>query len=79
LKFLRGTPLDVFGWSSHRRMERSLAGWYMDLLRKAPLEEVAALPDGIRGYEGVKEASVERVRKLAEAKLGTWITSEARS
>jgi indolepyruvate ferredoxin oxidoreductase len=79
LKFLRGTPFDVFGWSAHRRMERSLAGWYKDLVRQllecwdetnpTPFIEIAALPEQIRGYERLKERSVEDVKKAAEQKL----------
>ena len=80
LRILRGTPLDPFAWSSHRRLERSLVGWYMELVREArrhltpetlPLvEEIAALPDGIRGYEGIKEESIGRVQASAREKLG---------
>jgi indolepyruvate ferredoxin oxidoreductase len=79
LKFLRGTPLDLFGYSAHRRMERQLIGWYEALVTEI-LEEgaagnltlqlqLASLPDGIRGYEKVKEASVERIKAEAESKL----------
>jgi indolepyruvate ferredoxin oxidoreductase len=78
-KFLRGTPFDLFGYSSHRRMERSLAGWYRGLLMQAlpfateenlPLVlEIAALPDQIRGYEQIKEESVRKVKALADEKL----------
>ena len=32
LKFLRGTPFDLFGYTSERRMERDLIGWYETLL-----------------------------------------------
>ena len=33
LKFLRGTALDLFGASAHRRRERSLIAWYEDILK----------------------------------------------
>jgi indolepyruvate ferredoxin oxidoreductase len=79
MKGLRGTPLDVFGWSAHRRMERELIDWYKDLIHRvmdhydpsnpAPALEIAALPDQIRGYEQIKEQSVAAVRKTAEEKL----------
>ncbi len=79
LRFLRGTPLDPFGWSGHRRGERALAGWYRGLIERLlgevthenlPLAlEIAALADQIRGYEAIKEASIARVRKLAQEKL----------
>ncbi len=79
LKSLRGGPLDIFGYSSHRRMERTLIGWYQELVRSAidrmtpetlPLAiEIASIPDQIRGYEQIKETSVEKARKLAAEKL----------
>lgn len=79
MKALRGTPLDVFGLMAHRRMERSLIGWYRGLVEQVmeqvspenigAAKEIAALPDQIRGYEHVKEANVEKVRKLAAEKL----------
>ena len=76
LKAVRGTPLDIFGWNSHRRMERELIGWYKDVIRKAMdcgddalALELAALPDGIRGYERIKEESVTKIKKAASEKL----------
>ncbi len=80
MKFLRGSALDVFNWSAHRRLERSLAGWYMDLTRRvmekldpsttAAALEILALPDQIRGYEAIKEQSIAAVKKSAEEKFG---------
>jgi indolepyruvate ferredoxin oxidoreductase len=71
LKMLRGTPLDIFGYTRERRMERQLIGWYESLLTEllpllhaetvGPLAEIAALPMEIRGYGPVKEAAVEKV------------------
>ena len=79
MKGLRGGPLDIFGYSRHRRMERELIGWYRDLIGKvtacvnednvAKALEIAALPDQIRGYERIKEDNIARVKKLAEEKL----------
>ncbi|MBL8220591.1 MAG: hypothetical protein JNL62_15260, partial [Bryobacterales bacterium] len=79
LRFLRGTPLDIFGITAHRRLERSLIPWYRGLIEEAlalltPENEshaiaIASLPDQIRGYEGIKEANISRVRKVAEEKL----------
>ncbi len=68
-KVLRGTPFDLFGYSQHRREERSLIGWYRDLIdevlggKAAP--EVLALPESIRGYEGIKAESLKRARRDA--------------
>ena len=79
MKRLRGGPLDIFGYSTHRRQERALISWYrglieqvMDRLTDENLPwalEIAALPDQIRGYERIKEESIARVKKLAEEQL----------
>jgi indolepyruvate ferredoxin oxidoreductase len=78
LKRLRGTWLDPFGRSAHRRMERALVDEYRATI-DAVLSEIAepAGDDGsryllaveiadaaqtIRGYEAVKERNVERYR-----------------
>ena len=68
-KFLRGTPFDVFGYSQHRREERALIAWYRDLVEQVLKEEAApellTLPEGIRGYEAIKTASIEKARRTA--------------
>jgi indolepyruvate ferredoxin oxidoreductase len=76
LKFLRGTPFDVFGYTRERQMERGLIDWYERLVAElAPwispatierLEKVAAAPMDIRGYGPVKTAAVAKVRKETE-------------
>ena len=73
LKFLRGTPFDPFGYAEIRRQERSLPDWYRALIREClrsdnlPLaQEIAALPDQIRGYENIKLESIRNVKALAE-------------
>jgi indolepyruvate ferredoxin oxidoreductase len=73
LKFLRGTPLDVFGYGHDRRVERGLIGEYernLDALL-AQLKPsnyrtavaIAALPELIRGYGPVKERSIAKARQ----------------
>jgi indolepyruvate ferredoxin oxidoreductase len=75
MKGLRGGPLDIFGRSKHRKMERELIGWYRDLIsqvieRNPPNAlEIAALPDQIRGYEQIKEASIAKVKERAAEML----------
>ncbi|MEA2160081.1 MAG: indolepyruvate ferredoxin oxidoreductase, partial [Solirubrobacteraceae bacterium] len=69
---LRGTPLDPFGRTEVRRIERALPDEYLALVESAlerlepsnlPLAlEIAALPDLVRGYEQIKLAGVERFR-----------------
>jgi indolepyruvate ferredoxin oxidoreductase len=72
LKGLRGTPLDLFGYSAERRMERALIAEYerdmREVLAKIAPEtrdiarEIAALPAQVRGFGPVKEASVKAYR-----------------
>ena len=79
LKGLRGTRLDPFGYTAGRRLERALVGWYCGLIEEvlpALAEEsyglaveIAELPDGIRGYEHVKEASAATAKQRAERLL----------
>ena len=78
LKGLRGTPLDVFGYTQERRRERQLIADYEALLdeviatlRPESLEvavELASLPASIRGYGHVKLANLETAKKR-EAEL----------
>jgi indolepyruvate ferredoxin oxidoreductase len=72
LKRLRGTPFDLFGYTRHRRLERSLVDWYCQLVEQALLcpdsqiaRQLCALPEMIRGYEHIKERSIERARAAA--------------
>jgi indolepyruvate ferredoxin oxidoreductase len=77
LRFLRGTPLDPFGRTAHRRLERHLAREYEALLEEllAGLTpesrdlavELASLPEQVRGFDHVKERQLEAARgKQAE-------------
>lgn len=79
LRFLRGTPVDPFGWARVRRVERALVAEYRtvldELARLLPVIDladavhVAGLPDVVRGYEDVKLASVERYHDELAAAL----------
>ena len=72
-KGLRGTALDMFGYTAERKMERGLIASYRQtvttLLTKLTAENlpnavaIASIPEEIRGYGHVKE------RHLAAAKL----------
>ncbi len=87
MKFLRGTPLDLFGWAGVRRQERDLISWYQDTLRLllpglnpsnlALAAEIARLPGQIRGYEHIKLQSIESVRRQAEEKLTALVQESA--
>jgi indolepyruvate ferredoxin oxidoreductase len=75
LRIVRGTPLDLFGYTEIRRIERSLVGEYQRLVQTslphlaAIPEDVFAtceLPDLVRGYEGVKLRNVAAFRERAD-------------
>ncbi|UZF57606.1 indolepyruvate ferredoxin oxidoreductase family protein [Gordonia polyisoprenivorans] len=78
MKRLRGTRLDPFGYNEIRRTERALIGEYRSLVdsivaawesgsvtpqQYSSIVELAALPDMVRGYEGIKMANVARYRE----------------
>jgi indolepyruvate ferredoxin oxidoreductase len=77
-KVLRGTPLDPFAWTAERKSERRLLADYeagLDRLlanltpERLPLAvKIARIPDQIRGFGHVKEASVAPA-KAQEAQL----------
>ncbi|MFC3068794.1 indolepyruvate ferredoxin oxidoreductase family protein [Phenylobacterium soli] len=78
LKGLRGTPLDVFGYTAERRTERALIRDYeagLDKLlaglskeRLPTAVKIAAVPQQIRGFGHVKDASLKPA-KLEETRL----------
>lgn len=71
LKPLRGTPLDIFGYTHERRRERGLRDRYIDFVlrlatglradNKETALALAQLPDGVRGYGHVKLAALDAV------------------
>jgi indolepyruvate ferredoxin oxidoreductase len=77
MRRLRGTRFDPFGRTAVRRLERELIGWYEGLLDEVLAElspathaaavRLAAVPDQIRGYEGVKMRTAAAARDRAEA------------
>jgi indolepyruvate ferredoxin oxidoreductase len=72
LKGLRGTALDIFGYTDERKMERALIGEYKasmeEVLRLLSAEnaaaaiEIARIPEIIKGYGHVKERNVQAAR-----------------
>ena len=68
-KRLRGTPLDLFGYTAERRMERRLIGEYRELILKVAdrltdanlpvATKIAGAASAIAGYGPVKDAGVE--------------------
>jgi len=79
LKGLRGTPLDPFGRTGERRMERALIKQYeADMAEVLPkvsdgtrdaIAALAALPLDIRGFGPVKEANEAKAAKRREELL----------
>ncbi|MFZ5670537.1 MAG: indolepyruvate ferredoxin oxidoreductase family protein [Pseudomonadota bacterium] len=82
MKGLRGGPLDIFGMTAERRMERGLIAAYeaqLDRLvdeltpERLPLAaRIAAVPDQIRGYGHIKEAAVKAARADEAALWAEW-------
>jgi indolepyruvate ferredoxin oxidoreductase len=76
LRRLRGTPLDLFGRTAERRMERQLIDDYRDAIEsvlarieqvgldavRVPALAMAKLPEQIRGFGHIKEESVVQAR-----------------
>jgi indolepyruvate ferredoxin oxidoreductase len=73
LKSLRGTRLDIFGYSAERRTERRLIGEYIGVIEEilqrlgpdtyAIALELARIPEKIRGFGHVKLANLDEARK----------------
>lgn len=71
MKGLRGTALDIFGYSAERRRERALITEYEAMLEKrlthlsadnlSDTIRLARLPEDIRGYGHIKQKSLEAV------------------
>ncbi|MFC2967166.1 indolepyruvate ferredoxin oxidoreductase family protein [Acidimangrovimonas pyrenivorans] len=82
MKKLRGTPLDIFGRSEERKMERALIRQYeadmAEVLDKVTPETMdvavalAELPLQIRGFGPVKMANAEKAAKRREEMLATF-------
>lgn len=82
LRFLRGTPLDIFGRTEERRTERRLIVEYEAMigeiltgLRADNLSlatRLAAIPEMISGYGHVKARHLEEAMALRDQLLGQW-------
>ncbi|HEY1070928.1 MAG TPA: indolepyruvate ferredoxin oxidoreductase family protein [Thermomonas sp.] len=85
LRFLRGTPLDVFGYTAERRGERALIRDYArtvaGLLEKLDAgnvdlaADIASIPEHIRGYGHVKEAHLHKAMARQAELLKEWDNS----
>ncbi|MDL5030329.1 indolepyruvate ferredoxin oxidoreductase family protein [Pelomonas sp. APW6] len=83
LKGLRGTALDLFGYTAERKMERQLIQDYRasieQLLAKgltaerlALATDIARIPEEIRGYGHVKERHVHAARAKWDGLMKQW-------
>ncbi|AVR98851.1 indolepyruvate ferredoxin oxidoreductase family protein [Pseudoduganella armeniaca] len=82
LKGLRGTALDVFGYTAERKMERSLIGAYRDTIagllprltadNLATAVAIARIPEDIRGYGHVKERHLKAAKQKEAALLASF-------
>ena len=87
LKGLRGTKLDIFGYTEERKTERKLIADYEALVAELlaslsvqnhPLAiKLASIPDDIRGYGHVKDAHLEKAKKKEADLLHQWRNPEA--
>ena len=79
LKILRGTPFDIFGYTSERRMERRLIRQYerdmkevlpkLDEATRPAIAALAQLPLDIKGFGPVKLANEAKAAKRREELL----------
>jgi len=83
MKGLRGTALDIFGYTEERKMERALIEQYREsidaLLAKGLTEgnlalacEIARIPEEIRGYGHVKERHLKIAQPKWAALMQQW-------
>jgi indolepyruvate ferredoxin oxidoreductase len=82
LKPVRGTALDLFGYTGERRTERALIAEYEDTAERvlagltphnhAIALELLSLPEEIRGFGHIKMASVVAARKKRDALLARF-------
>ena len=87
LRFLRGTVLDVFGYSNERRVERTLLKEYETTILRltgdlsadncALATEIASLPDQVRGYGHVSEQSIQVYAAHRQQLLEQWPAAQA--
>jgi len=82
LRWLRGTPLDPFGYSAERRLERRLRRDYEALVEElcagldpashALAVELAAVPLAVRGFGPVKARAAEAAEARQAELLARW-------
>ncbi|MDJ0870105.1 MAG: indolepyruvate ferredoxin oxidoreductase family protein [Myxococcota bacterium] len=86
-RWLRGTPLDLFGRTRIRRIERELPGEYRAAIRRVLTDlkpellddavAIAGLPGQVRGFEDIKLASVNQYRARVAEELERFAAGPA--
>jgi indolepyruvate ferredoxin oxidoreductase len=89
LKGLRGSALDVFGYTAERRAERALIGEYRDMVEglladldadnHALAVDMARVPDLIKGFGHVKERNLAAARSRWAELQGRWADGDRAS
>ena len=84
MRGLRGTPLDIFGYAPHRRMERALIAEYegdiativgkLDADTADIVTQIAQWPEMVRGYDTVKDQHIAKMR-VEKDRLYALLTS----
>ncbi len=87
LRFLRGTALDMFGYTAERRRERADIEEYLALLQQlvanldednyATARELAELPAKLRGFGHVKDRNREQLAERREELLQLFLGTPA--
>ena len=87
LKGLRGTKLDIFGYTQERKTERALIGQYETLVAEllkgltpanhALAVKLAAIPDDIKGYGHIKDAHLAKAKAKEATLLHQWRNPDA--
>ncbi|MFC3108467.1 indolepyruvate ferredoxin oxidoreductase family protein [Undibacterium arcticum] len=86
-RFLRGSALDIFGYTEERKTERALIAEYRDTVSRllatlsqdnlAQAVAIASIPEDIRGYGHVKERHLKAAKEKEAALLHPAGTSTA--
>ena len=82
LKKLRGTKLDVFGYTEERKMERRLIAEYeatidsvlaaLDPDNHAMAVQIAAVPETMRGFGHIKEKNIKAAKEREASLLAAY-------
>jgi indolepyruvate ferredoxin oxidoreductase len=89
LRWLRGSPLDIFGYTAERRAERALIAQYettiktiLGQLDRSNLDlaiALARIPEEIRGYGHIKDAAIARAAEHHDELMRRFIAASGRT